>query len=64
MAEKFIQKAIKRPGALRAKAKKAHGLNKQGKISAGFLEKETHSKNPLTRKQANFAKTLKKIRSK
>lgn len=56
----WIQGAIKRPGALTAKAKKAGGM-KGGKIKSSFIEKETHSKNPRTRKQANLAKTLKKL---
>lgn len=59
--KKWIQKAIKRPGAFTAKAKKA------GKTPAGFATAVT--KNPdkyskLTVQQANFAKTLKKITNK
>ena len=59
--KKWIQKAIKRPGAFTAKAKKA------GKTPAGFVTSVT--KNPgkyskLTVQQANLAKTLKKITNK
>jgi hypothetical protein len=59
----WIAGAVKRPGALRAKAKAAGGM-KGGKIKSSFIEKETHSKNPRTRKQANLAKTFAKMRSK
>ena len=57
----WIQKAIKRPGAFTAKAKKA------GKSPAAYASAVT--KNPgryskLTVQQANFAKTLKKITNK
>jgi hypothetical protein len=65
MANNWIQKAVKHPGALRAKAKKAGELDKKtGKIKKSFIDKETHSKNPATRKQANLAKTFSKMRKK
>lgn len=59
--KKWIQGAIKRPGAFTAKAKKA------GKSVAGMAAAVT--KNPdkysaLTVKQANLAKTLRKINKK
>ena len=59
--KKWIQKAIKRPGAFTAKAKKA------GKTTAAMAAAVT--KNPskyskLTVRQANLAKTLKKITNK
>ncbi len=54
MAEKFIAKAIKHPGALH---KELH-VKKGEKIPAAKLEKAAHSKNPKERKQANLAKTL------
>jgi hypothetical protein len=57
MAEKFIQKAIKHPGALRKKLGVKEGHN----IPEANLEKAEHSKNPTTRKQAALAKTLRKI---
>jgi len=57
VAEKFIQKAIKRPGALRAKL----GVKEGQTIPAAKLEAATRSANPTTRRQANLAKTLKKL---
>lgn len=58
MAKKrWIKDAIKHPGALRAKAHVKKGKN----IPAGTLNKLSHSKNPTTRRQANLAKTLKKM---
>lgn len=57
MAEKWIQKAIKHPGALH----KALKVKPGEKIPAAKLEKAEHSKNPKLRKEANLAKTLKKL---
>ena len=57
MAEKFIQKAIKHPGALRKKL----GVKEGQKIPEKKLKKAEHSKNPTTRKQAVLAETLKKM---
>jgi hypothetical protein len=56
MAEKkkWIQEAIKKPGALR----KTLGVKKGEKIPAAKLEKATHSKNPTTAKRARLAQTL------
>jgi len=53
----FIEGAIKRPGALRKKAGVKPGKN----IPVKKLNQLAKSDNPLTRKQANFAKTLRKI---
>jgi hypothetical protein len=56
--KKWIQGAIKRPGAFTAKAKKAK------KSVAGFasaVTKNPSKYSPLTVKQANLAKTLAKI---
>jgi len=55
--KKFIQKAIKRPGALHRKL----GVPQGEKIPEKKLEKATHSKNKLLRQEANFAETLKKF---
>ncbi len=57
MTEKFIQKAIKHPGALR----KSLHVKKGEKIPAAKLKKAEHSKNPTTRKRAVLAETLKKM---
>lgn len=54
----FIKKAIKHPGALRAKAKRL-GMKGSGPIPETIMGKLAHSSNPTTRKQANLAKTLK-----
>ena len=53
----WIQKAIKNPGSLRRKA----GVKKGEKISGKELNKLAKSKNATTRRQANLAKTLKKM---
>jgi hypothetical protein len=58
MAKKnWIQGAIKRPGALRAKA----GVKAGQPIPAKKLNQLANSSNPTTRRQANLAKTLKKM---
>ena len=54
---KFIQKAIKHPGALRAELH----VKKGKKIPAAKLEKAAHSKNPTLKKRAVLAKTLRKL---
>lgn len=59
MAEKFIKKAIKHPGALR----KSLHVKEGEKIPEKKLKKAEHSKNPTTRKRAVLAETLKKLRS-
>jgi hypothetical protein len=51
----WIQGAIKRPGALRAKLGVKEGEN----IPAKKLAKAKQSSNPTTRRQANLASTLK-----
>lgn len=57
MADKWIQNAIKRPGALR----KSLHVKKGEKIPEKKLEKAEHSKNPKTRKRAVLAKTLRNM---
>ena len=56
-SKKWIQGAIKRPGALRKKL----GVKPGKKITTAQLNKASRSKNPRTRRQANLAKTLKKM---
>lgn len=59
MPKKWIQKAIKRPGALTAKAKKA------GMSVAAFSKKATapgSNASTTTKRQANLAKTLSTFR--
>ena len=53
----FIQKAIKRPGALKAKAKSA------GESTMGFARKNDKG-NSRTAKQSRFAEFLAKVRNK
>lgn len=60
MAEKWIQKAIKKPGALH----KSLHVNKGEKIPEKKLEKAEHSKNSKTKKRAILAETLKKMHRK
>lgn len=52
---KWIQSAIKHPGALH----RALGVPEGQDIPAGKLQAAEHSKNPKTRKRAVFAKFLK-----
>lgn len=60
MAEKWIQKAVsKHPGKLHREL----GVPAGEKIPAKKLNKAVHSSNPTLRKEANLAKTLKKIRN-
>ena len=54
MAKKWIQKAIKRPGALTRKAKAA------GMATMAFARKMRHAKG-ITGKQARLALTLRKL---
>jgi hypothetical protein len=60
MAEKWIAKAIKKPGALH----KELGVPAGKKIPEKKLEKAEHSKNPKEKKRAVLAKTLEKMRKK
>ncbi|HEY1646091.1 MAG TPA: hypothetical protein VGF75_07075 [Candidatus Saccharimonadales bacterium] len=60
MIKKWIQSAIKKPGALR----KALNVKEGEKIPASKLKKAEHSKSPTLRKRAVLAETLKKMRRK
>lgn len=55
MAEKWIQKAIKRPGALH----RALHVPKGEKIPAKKMAQARRSKNPSVRRMAGLARTLK-----
>jgi len=57
---KWIAGAVKHPGALH----KALGVPEGKKIPEKKLEKAEHSKNPLTRKRAILAETLKSFKHK
>lgn len=54
----WIQGAIKHKGALH----KALHVKQGQKIPEWKIEQAEHSKNPLTRKRAQLAETLKKLR--
>lgn len=56
----WIDNAIKHPGALH----KTLDVPAGQKIPAAKLAKAQHSSNPVTRKRANLAKTLKSFHSK
>jgi hypothetical protein len=56
--KKWIQSAIKNKGSLH----KTLGVPKDKKIPANKLIKAEHSKNPLTRKRAVLAETLKSFK--
>lgn len=56
-SKKWIQGAIKKPGALH----KALGVKLGTKISVKKLAKGAKSKNPKIRKEVTFAKTLTKL---
>lgn len=58
--EKFIQKAIQHPGALR----KSLHVKDGEKIPTAKLKKAEHSKNPTLRKRAVLAEILKKMHKK
>ena len=57
--KKWIKKAIKKPGAFKAKAKKAGMSTKE--YAANVLE-EGSKASPKTKRQANLARTLSKMR--
>lgn len=57
MAKMFIQKAIKHPGKLHRDL----GVPQGEKIPAKKLIKAEHSENPHIRREANLAKTLKRL---
>ncbi len=56
MAEKWIQKAIRRPGALTKKATAA------GKSVSEFIKSPGKKPSTQTKRQINLAKTLREIR--
>ncbi len=55
MANKWIQGAIKKPGALH----KSLGVPEGKKIPDSKIKKAEHSKNPTTAQRARLAETLK-----
>jgi len=61
MAKKWIQKAIKKPGSLRATAKRAGAVSRKGVINKAWLKKQA-SKSGTTGRRARLAITLGKMR--
>jgi len=61
---KWIQKAIKHPGALRAAAKRAGALNKDGTIKVSWLREQAKKGNTTIARRARLALTLRKLRRK
>lgn len=63
MAKDWIQGAIKRPGALRAKAKKAGAITPEGTIKKSWIKKK-EAGGGRTARQARLAETLSLMRRK
>lgn len=61
--KKWIQQAIKRPGALRAQARKEGAITRQGTISRSWLEKKARQGGTVGRR-ARLAITLRKLSKK
>lgn len=57
---KWIQSAIKNPGALRQQARKEGAITKQGTIEADWLREKAHGSG-TTARRARLALTLKKM---
>lgn len=60
--KKFIQKAIKRPGALRAKAKRKGLVKEDDSLSQSDLARLAKPGSTRTKRQVALARTLKKLR--
>mgnify|MGYP001313012802 FL=1 len=58
-----IKKAIKKPGALTASAKRAGAVKKDGTIKKSWINKMAKKKGKIGQR-ARFAKTLAKLRKK
>lgn len=61
MTEKWIQSALSKKGS-KGKLHRELGVPEGEKIPAKKLTKAEHSKNSTIRREANLAKTLKKLR--
>lgn len=57
----WIKGAIKKPGALRAQAKRAGAMTKKGTISPDWLKKQAKKKG-TTGRRARLAQTLRSFR--
>lgn len=63
-AKNWMADAVKKPGSLRATAKREGLVKGDEKLSKTDLNKLADSKNPTTRKRASLAKTFAKERGK
>lgn len=61
--KKWIQKAIRAPGSLRAQAKREGAITRQGTISRSWLEKKA-KQGGTTGRRARLALTLRKLSKK
>lgn len=59
--EKWIQRAIKNPGALTALAKKEGAITKQGTIDVDWLKEKAKKGKGVVKKRAVLALTLRKL---
>ena len=59
-----IKKAIKKPGALTATAKRQGAIKKDGTIKTSWLREKAKNGNSKTAQRARFALTLKKLNKK
>ncbi len=62
--KKWIQGAIKHPGALTAQAEKAGAINEEGDIKAKWLAAKARSKNLTIARRARLAQLLKRFNKK
>jgi len=60
--DKWIQEAIKKPGSLRATAKKAGAITKSGKISKKWLKEKAKGDSSKTARRSRLALTLSELR--
>ena len=61
MAKDFIKKALSKPGS-KGKLHRELDVPEGEKIPAKKMKKALHSEDPMLRKQASFARTLRGIR--
>lgn len=59
MAKKWIQSAIKKPGALRAAAKRMGAITKRGTIN--LTKMASKAKSTTMKRRINLARTLRKF---
>ena len=64
MAKNWIKGAIKKPGSLRATAKRKGLVKGNEKLSSSDLNKLAKSGSSTTKRRVALARTLKKLRSK